>query len=99
MKNKIVNIGLLFLTAIIWGFAFVAQVDGVKYIGSFTLNGVRFCMGSLSLLPVVLFFERGRETKEKRKKTVLASIVAGTVLFCASILQQITPRCARAADG
>ena len=89
MKSRILNIGLLFLTAIIWGFAFVAQVDGVKYIGSFTLNGVRFCIGALSLIPVVLFFERGRETRERRKKTVISSIIAGTVLFCASTFQQI----------
>ncbi len=88
-KTKFANIALLFLIAIIWGFAFVAQVDGVKYIGSFTMNGVRFTLGAISLLPVVWFFERGKSGKAERKKTVSASLLAGTVLFLASTFQQI----------
>ena len=80
---------LLFLTAMIWGFAFVAQVDGVNYIGAMTMNGTRFAVGVVSLLPVVLIFERGRTDKAERKRTVLASLLAGSVLFCASTLQQI----------
>ena len=73
----------------IWGFAFVAQVEGMEYIGSFTLNGTRFVLGVISLLPVVLFFERGRTAKAERIKTVRASLMAGTALFCASSLQQL----------
>ena len=88
-KSKISSLALLFLIAIIWGFAFVAQVDGVKYIGSFTMNGVRFTVGLVSLIPIVLFFEKGRRGKEERKRTVKASLIAGTVLFLASTFQQI----------
>lgn len=80
---------LLLLTALIWGFAFVAQVQGMDYIEPFTMNGVRFCIGAVSLIPVVLIFERGRVTSEERKRTVVASIVAGVILFCASSLQQM----------
>lgn len=80
---------LLFLTAMIWGFAFVAQVDGVNYIGAMTMNGTRFAVGVISLLPVVLIFERGRTDAAERRRTVFASMLAGTVLFCASTLQQI----------
>lgn len=80
---------LLFLTAMIWGFAFVAQVDGVNYIGAMTMNGTRFAVGVVSLLPVVLIFERGRTDAAERKRTALASLLAGFVLFCASTLQQI----------
>ncbi len=83
------NLGLLLLTAMIWGFAFVAQVEGVNYIGSFTMNGTRFALGVISLLPVVLFFERGRVGKEERLRTVRASLCAGIALFCASTLQQM----------
>jgi len=88
-KIKILNTALLFLIAMIWGFAFVAQVDGVEYIGSFTLNGVRFALGFISLTPVVLLFERGRRGNAERKKTVIASLLAGTVLFAASTFQQL----------
>lgn len=88
-KSKIFNLSLLFLIAMIWGFAFVAQVDGVQHVGSYTMNGVRFTVGVISLIPVVLLFERGKTGKEERKKTVVASLVAGTVLFLASTFQQI----------
>ncbi len=89
MKAKITTTLLLLLTAMIWGFAFVAQVDGVEHIGSFAINGIRYPIGVISLLPVVLFFERGRVDNAERKRTVIASIVAGTILFGASTLQQI----------
>ena len=82
-------VAIMLLTAMIWGFAFVAQVDSVDHIGSFTMNGLRFPLGALSLLPVALFFERGRVSSGERKKTLLASVLAGTILFCASTLQQI----------
>ena len=80
---------LLFLTAIIWGFAFVAQVDGVTRVGSFTMNGVRFAIGTISLLPVVLIFEKGRTDRENRRRLILSSLLTGTVLFCASTFQQL----------
>jgi drug/metabolite transporter (DMT)-like permease len=44
---------LLLLTAGIWGFGFVAQRSGMEYVGPFTFNGVRFILGSLSLLPLI----------------------------------------------
>ncbi len=80
---------LLFLTAMIWGFAFVAQVQGIDHIGSFTMNGTRFTLGVISLLPVVLFFERGRVDHPERIRTLRASILGGLALFTASTLQQI----------
>ncbi len=88
-KGSILNTALLFLIAMIWGFAFVAQVDGVRYVGPFTLNGARFCLGTLSLIPVALIVERGRVGKEERKRTLLSSLLAGVVLFLASTFQQI----------
>ncbi len=88
-KTDFLTTGLLFLTAMIWGFAFVAQVEGVNHIGPFTLNGTRFTLGVISLLPVVLIFERGRMEKEERNRTLFASIMAGAVLFTASTLQQL----------
>jgi drug/metabolite transporter (DMT)-like permease len=46
---------LLLLTSCIWGFAFVAQRSGMDYMGPFTFNGIRFLLGSLSLLPLILY--------------------------------------------
>jgi drug/metabolite transporter (DMT)-like permease len=87
-KSGIVTLILLLTTAMIWGFAFVAQVKGMDHINSLTLNGTRFTLGVISLWPVVLIFERGRVGKEERKRTVCASILAGVALFSASTLQQ-----------
>ena len=89
IKDKILTTACLFLTAIIWGFAFVAQFFGADEVGSFAMNGLRFPLGTLSLLPVMLIFERGRGSREERKKNALASLLAGTALFVASTLQQV----------
>ena len=77
------------MTAIIWGFAFVAQFYGAGEVGDFAMNGLRFPLGAISLLPVMFIFERGRTSSIERKRTVKASIIAGTVLFVASTLQQL----------
>ncbi len=84
---------LLLLTAIIWGFAFVAQRAGMEHVGPFTFNGVRFALGSLSLLP--LLWLRNQKTLKKvtgnlwNKQTLLAGLFAGSALFVAATFQQI----------
>ena len=78
----------LFLTAAIWGFAFVAQVQGMEFMGAFTYGGVRFALGALSLLPVILLFERKRGAPGEAKQTWLTGALAGVILFAASTLQQ-----------
>lgn len=88
MNTKVTSNAILLLTAVIWGFAFVAQVEGTKYIGSFTMTGIRFIIGAVVLLPVILIFEKGRMDKAERILTLKASLITGTVLFCASIFQQ-----------
>lgn len=81
---------LLLLAAAIWGFAFVAQRAGMAYVGPFTYNGVRFLLGSLSLLPVIMYMQKGsRSRPTETSSTVLPGILAGTVLFIAVSLQQI----------
>jgi len=77
------------MTAIIWGYAFVAQVKGAEYLPSFTFNAIRFALGALSLIPVIFIFERDFSDKAKLRKTVLTATLTGAVLFTASTLQQI----------
>ena len=79
---------LLLLTAVIWGLAFVAQEVGAEYLGTFSFNGIRFLLGAASLAPVILLFERERVGRAKLKKLLGGSLLAGTVLFLASALQQ-----------
>jgi drug/metabolite transporter (DMT)-like permease len=102
MKTKEVkSVLILLLTAAIWGFAFVAQRVGMQHVGAFTFNGVRFALGSLSLLPVIYFFSRksNAENADKNKSikfeeadlktTIKSGMLAGCVLFIAASLQQI----------
>jgi drug/metabolite transporter (DMT)-like permease len=81
---------ILLVAATIWGFAFVAQRIGMEYIGPFLFNGVRFALGSLSLLPLLHLRrkERGSE-KDLRGMMVAGGALAGAVLFIGASLQQV----------
>jgi drug/metabolite transporter (DMT)-like permease len=84
---------LLLLTAVIWGFAFVAQRAGMEFIGPFTFNTARFALGSLSLIPLLLINQRRKFEKEKflslnDKKLMYGGLAAGTVLFLGATFQQ-----------
>lgn len=89
MSKEVKSTMFLLLTAIIWGFAFVAQRIGTEYVESFTYNGVRYTLGALSLIPVIMIFEKEKLSEINIKYTILASFVTGVVLFIASSLQQI----------
>lgn len=86
---------LLLTTAVIWGFAFVAQRVGMEYVGPFTFNGIRFGIGSLSLLPLVLMSrEQPAATKNilappGLKTILLGGGALGLALFAGASLQQM----------
>lgn len=83
--------GLLLITAIIWGFAFVAQRMGMEHMGPFTFNGVRFALGGLSLIPLLLF-GRAAERRVRVKPDaflIKGGILAGVALFAGASLQQV----------
>ena len=102
MRKTLLGNLLLLLAAIIWGFAFVAQVLGVSQgVGPFTFNATRFFIGAMALLPVLLILGRknrksgevksGVETKKgvgEWKKLIFSSVFCGTMLFFAANLQQ-----------
>ncbi len=91
MEKKTTLKGLIFLivTAVVWGFAFVAQTAGSDHVGSFLFNAIRFALGSLSLIPVICLFERNADDPAMKKTTLIAGIICGIVLFSASSLQQL----------
>ena len=59
---------LLLLAAFIWGFAFVAQRTGVEHIGSMAFTSIRFFIGGLVLLPIIVAGERKRRPAGERKR-------------------------------
>ena len=95
MKSKEIRaVFILLLTAAIWGFAFVAQRVGMDHVGAFTFNGIRFALGSISLLPVIYFFDRKEKSENEEldadfKTTLKAGMIAGSVLFLAASFQQV----------
>lgn len=89
-KNSPKSIFTLFLAAIIWGIAFVAQADAAETgIGAFTFNGTRFLLGAAALIPVILIFEREKLTKSMLKTIVFPACITGIILFIASSMQQV----------
>ena len=58
---------LLFVAAIIWGVAFVAQSAGMDYVGPFTFNAVRSLLGGVVLIPCVFLLNRinNRQTVQR----------------------------------
>lgn len=96
MKSKLIGSDILLLiTALIWGFAFVAQRAGMAYVGPFTFNAVRFALGSCSLIPLVLYFSN-RIEEPSHSETILSFFgliwrggLTGVVLYAAASLQQV----------
>ena len=89
---------LLLLTSMIWGFAFIAQRVGIKYVGSLTFNGIRFALGSISLIPLVLFSKfkaknggsiNFKSEDSKPFEVIKAGTIIGLMLFAGVTLQQL----------
>lgn len=93
---------LLFLTAVIWGIAFVAQSAGMDYVGPFTYNGVRCILGGLVLIPCIMLLDRmqgnrresvlgqdAEKGKQGRSMLLTGGMSCGLLLFAASSFQQV----------
>ena len=92
--SKYKNPLLLFITALIWGTAFVAQSQGMDYVDPYTFNAVRNMLGALALVPVIIVIDKmqpaGQKTKDpvQRKNLLIGGTLCGIVLCAASNLQQ-----------
>ena len=84
----------MLFVAIIWGLAFVAQSDGMNYIGPFTFNFIRNLLATSALLVFLLIRKIIRKStgvepvKEDKKTLWVGGILTGTCLFIASSFQQ-----------
>ncbi len=78
----------LLLAAFIWGFAFVAQREGMAFIGPLAFNAIRFAFGALSLIPIALITRAGLPATNG-KTLLIGGGVTGVILFIAASLQQI----------
>ena len=98
MKNKkYISTALLFIAAVIWGFAFAAQ-DAASDMGAFTLGFARSIVAGVFLIGVVIIFDKllgtGRQLFSKKgidltKTEIIGGVIIGAVLVVASAFQQI----------
>ena len=89
---------MLFLTALIWGMAFVAQSVGMDYIGPFTFTCIRSIIGGFVLIPCIWFLnklnvkekdaEKKKVSAKEKKILLIGGICCGLALGIASNLQQ-----------
>lgn len=89
---------MLTLTALIWGVAFVAQSEGMNYVGGFTFNGCRFLIGGVMLIPCIFLLRKvngqqwaklsAEEQRRQRKTGIVGGICCGVFICIASSFQQ-----------
>ncbi|MCU0917701.1 MAG: DMT family transporter [Planctomycetes bacterium] len=96
---------LLLLAAFFWGTTFVAQRLGMDHVGPMTYNALRFAVGAMTLLPVLLAFRTRNDAdglgqvaqpppavnlRHHRRYLVLGGgSLAGLALFGGASMQQI----------
>lgn len=92
---------ILFLTAFIWGAAFVAQKIGVVVVDTFTFSTARFFVSGIALLPIIFINSKNdrlnrrlmpitpQEKKNQRKVLITGGILCGIFLALAANLQQM----------
>ncbi len=86
---------ILFMTAAIWGVAFVAQSVGMDYVEPYTFIAARNVIALVVLLPYVAIVEKSHKKKDRQeqqksdhKLLLIGGICCGVCLFAASALQQ-----------
>ncbi len=77
---------LLFMVAVIWGTAFVAQGIAGQYKVAYLFNGVSFMLAAFILVP---FIPKGASGTKISKDQWKWMFVAGVVLFIATAMQQV----------
>ncbi len=88
-KPILVNLVLLFI-AVIWGVGFVPQKLGMEYLGPAAFNALRFALGALTLVPVMLLMKSVSLSDFINKSTLVMGFLLGSLLFGGALLQQIS---------
>ena len=89
----------LFIAAFFWGTTFVAQSIGAKDVSAFTFLACRSYIGTLFLLPFIIFRDKKamkkkpeaynpEKTRERSRLHLKAGAICGALLFLASFCQQ-----------
>ena len=90
--SKSISLLSALLCTFIWGTTFIAQDTCMDNIGPFTFNAVRFFVGFLAIIPLMILFELKNfksEFKLDKKTFIIYSLLIGISLFLGSALQQV----------
>ena len=90
--SKSLSIFSALICTIIWGTTFIAQDTGMRVIGPYVFNGVRFFVGFLVLIPFYLLLEKKntyKEVSKNKSKFIYLSILIGLFLFLGTVFQQV----------
>ena len=92
-SNKMLGNLLLLITAVVWGFAFVAQSVAMDSVGPWTFVFSRFIIAGIVLIPVTRFsqkiYRNSDSEKEKKKPQAFGGMCCGILLGLASMAQQL----------
>ena len=87
---------ILLVASVIWGFAFVAQSEGMKSVGPFTFQATRMLLAVLVLLPLAAVIHVWKTRKNGATphtflspKLLGSAAISGVFLFIASAFQQV----------
>lgn len=80
---------LMLITAMIWGVSFVAQRLGMDAIGPFLYTGLRFVLGALVLVPLLMLRSRRDGAQPFNRGQLLAGVILGVALTTGINLQQV----------
>ena len=81
-------VSLLVLTTMLWGFAFVAQKSAMDAMGPMTFSAVRYLLGALAIVPLVLWELRRTGNRLERRDWPVVAVIA-LAFFCGVTFQQI----------
>jgi len=92
-KHNIFGTVMLFMCALVWGFAFAFQRSAASQINPIAFNGLRFALASGFVCLFLIVYElinkkTGKKSTPFNRSTILGGIICGISLLLASNLQQ-----------
>lgn len=95
-NKRNVSIIMVTIATIIWGFTFIAQSEGAKYVEPFFFSAARFWIGAACIFPLTLLRAKKEYGKvsfwtpiDDKKLLFKGAIIDGTVIFLGMSLQQM----------
>ena len=87
---------ILLIASVIWGFAFVAQSEGMESVGPFTFQASRMLLAFVVLCPAAAVIHAVSKKKNGTvphaffsPKLILSAMFSGVLLFVAATFQQV----------